>query len=595
MEKQTTKLHSNEDSAPISIFYIIKACLKNDIVAGIFIFGFISILLAVEILSFQFGTLTAKFYEIIPHRSGPEFTTMIARFSTFIVMMALGKASLMGTRALLARSMRRNLTQYFHSKYLRFSGLKLNVTEPRNTEPLIDAPDQRITEDVDKFSKGVLNILEIVFMSPILIIFYTVQVYSKLSLVSVVSIYTHFLLSFLVLRLGMRRLKELTVKLEQREALFRAEHLNIKVNSESFLLINSQNLLDKVKLNLNHQLTLLLFTTKQLIITESAMEMGKNFFSYSGALLNFLLLTGELTWGQWRSERDPAKIANLISLTSFLSLYLIFQLSKLTSVIDSLGILNGQVERLSQFLKQLELENNEDNTGSIDFDTLEIVVKDSNNSALSVRLNENLLISGPNGSGKTTILRHLTGIWTPALGQLVIKQNGHTLSSANVIRNFTGMSVNQRPLLMACPQSFVVFTGSLYDLLGLNTVKSDGTVDEESIIDDTNEKRVQEALKISGLPVSLEPFDLVRSLTTWQSILTPGQHQRLSLTRALIHRPHLLALDETCLAMGEEEAEVILGEMERMGITVIYVDPTCNKRLDAFFAHKHEITVADMM
>ena len=587
MEKQT-KLHST--SPPISIFHIIRACLKNDIVAGIFIFGFISILLAVEILSFQFGTLTAKFYEIIPNRSGPEFTTMIARFGTFIAMMALGKASLMGTRALLARSMRRNLTQYFHSKYLRFNGLKLNVTEPHNTEPLIDAPDQRITEDVDKFSKGVLNILEIVFMSPILVIFYTVQVYSKLSLVSVFSIYTHFLLSFLILRLGMRRLKDLTIKLEQREALFRAEHLNIKVNSESFLLINSQSLLDKVKLNLNHQLTLLLFTTKQLIITESAMEMGKNFFSYSGALLNFLLLMGELTWGQWRSERDPAKIANLISLTSFLSLYLIFQLSRLTGVIDSLGILNGQVQRLSQFLQQLEIEheNKQDHDEhDVNLDTLEIVVKDSNNSALSVRLNENLLISGLNGSGKTTILRHLTGIWTPAPGQLVIKQNGHSLSSANV--NFAGMSVNQRPLLMTCPQSFVLFTGSLYDLLGLNSLVLN-YVDEESVIDDTNEKRIQEALKISGLHPSLEPFDLVRSLTTWQTILTPGQHQRLSLTRALIHLPHILALDETCLAMGEEETAVILGEMGRMGITVIYVDPTCNERLEAFFTHKHEIT-----
>ena len=573
---------------------LVNYSLKNDIVSAIFIFGLISTILAVEILSFQFGTLTAKFYEILPKRNGAQLSEMIVRFCIFIFMMALGKGSLMGTKALLARSMRRNLTHQFHANYLKFHGFK-SCNDNCDNYATLDAPDQRITEDVDKFSKGVLNIFEIIFISPILIIFYTIQVYEKLSFASLAVIYSHFLLSLFVLRLGMGRLKRLTIQLEQREAIFRLEHVNIRANFESLLLLNSQNVYERIKVNLNNQLMKLLFTAKQLILTESTMEMGKNFFSYSGAMLNFLLMAGEMTWGNWRDEKDPTKIANLISLTSFLSLYLIFQLSKLTSVVDSIGVLNGQALRLGQLLDALEQsELEQDSCDQIESDDFEVSLKDVNVANLIIKQGQNVLISGPNGVGKTSILRYLTGIWAlEEAGKLVIKRDNM------LVHNVVNKSVTSRPFLMTCPQNVILFTGSLYDLLGLNMSTDDCNQlndDEESTIralsHDVLHKRTCESLRVTGLPLDkLEPFNLVRSLTTWQTILTPGQHQRLSLSRALIHRPHIIALDETCLAISGKETRDILIEFQRLKVTVIYIDPTGNDdgKHDPFFHHNHHM------
>lgn len=566
-------------------FKLINYSLKSDIIAGIFIFGWICALLSVEVLSFQFGSLTAKFYEIIPRRNGPEFGEICVRFGTFLVMMALGKGSLLATRGLLARAMRRNLTQSLHCQYFKREALKFSA--------ILDNPDQRITEDVDKFTRGLIEIVEIIFMAPILVIFYTIQVSQRLGPISLTAIYAHFLLSVIILRLGMTRLKKLTVKKERREADFRAEHVNISSKRESFILIGSDTLLSRLHYNLNSQLRPLLFTAKQLIITESVMELGKNFFSYSGALLNFSLLAWELFWGRWQSETDAAKIANLISMTSFLSLYLIFQLSRLTGIIDLLGVLNGQVERLSEFVDSLTTKRfSETETAHSDDSKFKIEFKNFNlfnnslygDSGLSfiMESGENALISGPNGSGKSSLLRIISGVW-----------HVQTTDSTGSFK-VTFPKCSDRPFMMTCPQTCVLFSGSLYDLLGVEPVEND-LIDEEKGAKGGEDSHlrgiVEESLKLVRLPIKeLEPFTQVRSISTWQSLLTPGQEQRLSLARGLIHCPHLLALDETCLAMNSRETKMLLDEFRKRQITLIFTDPCeYSKEFESFFQCKVSI------
>ncbi len=575
-------------TAKASCFKLINYSLKSDLIGGIFIFGWICTLLTVEILSFQFGSLTAKFYEILPRKNGIEFGEMCVKFGAFLVMMALGKGSLLATRGLLGRAMRRNLTHCLHERYIKSQGLKSLLQSP-----FLDNSDQRITEDVDRFTHGLVDITEVIIMAPVLVIFYTVQVSQRLGSVSLALIYAHFLASLLILRLGMSRLKDLTAKKEQREAEFRYEHVNLRANAESFVLINSDTLFKRLHFNLNSQLRRLLFTTKQFIMTESVMELGKNLFSYSGALLNFALLAGELTWGRWRTETDPAKIANLISMTSFLSLYLIFQLSKLAGVVDSLGILNGQIKRLTEFLNILERKSNNNNVDSLTSDSdFEIEFNSfkysnpsnlnlfSNDSGLSLtfKSGDNVLVSGPNGSGKTSILRLISGVWhvqSDCSGYFTVKPSKPS---------------TDRPFMMTCPQTCALFSGSLYDLLGIKDSKIiDGDDDEESVKKQISQSpQVEESLSTVGLSIKdLEPFNLVRSISTWQSILTPGQHQRLSIARAILHRPHLLAMDESCLAMNNQETLRILEELHKRNVTVIFIDPAeSSKEFESFFQCK---------
>lgn len=576
---------------------LIKISLKNDVVAGVFIFGWLCTLFSLEILSFQFGSLTAQFYQILPKRQSDSLTLLCIRFGIFIFMMGLGKGCLLGTRGLLARAIRRNLTLFLHSKYVCLNGLKSIDIE-------IDNPDQRITDDVKMFSIGLLEIVEIVSLAPILIIFYTAQVIQKLDSLSVIIIYIHFLISVIVLRLGMGRLRNLTMRKEEREGQLRSEHVALHSNSESFVLTNSEGLLSRLQSNLNDQVHHVLSNSKQLLITAALVEFGKKFFSYSGALLNFLLLAGELTWGKWRDEQDPAKIANLISMSSFLSLYLIYQLSRLAGIVDSLGILNGQVSRLGQLLNALETprvtasknarvpvyENSQSNE-------FRLVFKDFcginpqgkilyNNFNLIIEPGTNVLISGCNGSGKSSLLRFITGLWT------------HQTEKSLIIQIPPTSLDRDRPFFMSCTQNAVLFSGSLLDLLGLKEIVPD---DEESNSLSSQMRNICEALNLVGLKdlflfqgsdlsSSYPIFTNTLTLTTWQTKMTPGQHQRLSLARAILHQPHLLALDETCLAMESQEVSDILLELKNRRITVIFIDPSSNTQnlntdQNSFFKH----------
>jgi ATP-binding cassette, subfamily D (ALD), member 4 len=574
---------------------LLKYSLKNDIVAGIFIFGWICTLLSVEILSFQFGSLTASFYSILPSRNSRMLTEIIVRFCTFLIMMSIGKGSLMASRGLLSRAMRRNLTQFLHEKYISLKGLKAVQIELES----LDCPDQRMTEDVEKFTIGLLEIVEIIFMAPILIFFYTVQVSRKMSFTSIIAIYSHFGISLIILRFGMKKLKDLTVEKEKREANFRNEHVSLRNSIESFIFLNSPVILSGLCINLNSQLKRLLFTSKALLITESVYELTKTLFSFSGALLNFLLMAMELSVGVWRDEKDPARIAELISMTSFVSLYLIFQLSKLASVTDLIGSLNGQVTRLSHLVKILEevegegevegntelfsndrkhvnnlLIDNEivnsgrignieqvynnidiDQTTVLEFKNFTASVKDKilyENFNLKIRKGENVIISGSNGTGKTSLLRFITGLWPNPNLNVYDKK------------------------FMSCPQNFVLFTGSLNDLLGIKLKPNDILIDEESEFE-SFDKEIIKVLDMVGLKEKIEilkPFHEIRSISLWKSILTPGQHQRLSLARALIHQPPFLILDETFLPICKEEIENILKELEKRKITLLVLDPT---------------------
>lgn len=540
---------------------ILNWSLAADLVTNIFLFGWFVSLIAVEVAGFQFGSMTSRFYFLLPQRDWPAVKQLIGQFAYLLVLMSMAKAVVLGVQGLLARAMRRNLTHRLHQKYCHL--LRATGT--------LEGADQRICEDADRVSSGLLKVFEVFVLAPALIIWYSMRVSALLSPLSVSLIFAHFGVSWLILKPALSRLRLLIKKKEQREAQLRSEHVNI-VDNRAAMLTAAPTMLTALKSNLNFILYRTLFATKQLILTEGSIEGLKSFIAYSGSLLCFSLMIGEITWGRWK-DSTSMELVQMISMTGYVTLYLFFQLGRIVGIVDELGILNGQVERLdelicliSQEIKQDAKENSMVTHDHIAGSVAGKLWSPNGMKCLveSVRFEiksfQHVLICGPHGVGKTTLLT-------------AIHSNSFPIEWKSAPSH-----------IMLCPQSPLIFTGSVMDLLGQSkppapSAEDSVPVDEESPAplltcssSDLDEfGRLKWAFEAVNLPAEelLSEPDRTFTIEEWRCRLTPGQWQRFALARILLSQPPLALLDETLCGLSAEETEKLLQLFTERGTTII--------------------------
>lgn len=157
---------------------------------------------------------------------------------------------------------------------------------------------------------------------------------------------------------------------------------------------------------------------------------------------------------------------------------------------------------------------------------------------------ELLTIIGPNGAGKTTLLRCLAGLSKPSGGRVLL--SGRELDEAPVeARRVVGF-VSHETLLYDNLTALenLLFYGRIYDVADFRG-------------------RAEETMEQLGLAHRCD--DPVRTLSR-------GMRQRLSIGRALLHRPSVVLLDEPHTGLDVEAQEMFeqtLDDLSRAGQTVL--------------------------
>ncbi|MDE1950037.1 MAG: ABC transporter ATP-binding protein/permease [Burkholderiales bacterium] len=142
--------------------------------------------------------------------------------------------------------------------------------------------------------------------------------------------------------------------------------------------------------------------------------------------------------------------------------------------------------------------------------------------ALRLEAGERLLVEGPSGSGKSSLLRQLAGLWPASRGRISMPEFGATVF------------VPQRPYLPA---------GSLAEALAYPHPTHDWSHDA-----------MKRALRGAGL-AELVP-ELERP-ERWGQRLSPGEQQRLQFARLLLQRPDWIFLDEATSALDDEAQKAL--------------------------------------
>jgi vitamin B12/bleomycin/antimicrobial peptide transport system ATP-binding/permease protein len=137
-----------------------------------------------------------------------------------------------------------------------------------------------------------------------------------------------------------------------------------------------------------------------------------------------------------------------------------------------------------------------------------------NEADVAITPGEKVLVVGESGTGKSTLVRAIAGLWPWGGGEILIKFEG----------------------LFLMPQQPYV---------PLGTLRRAATypLSPESVDDAVVRKVVEEV----GLGHFLDRLD--EEDTRWEHILSGGEKQRLAFARALIHRPDIIVMDEATAAL----------------------------------------------
>lgn len=175
---------------------------------------------------------------------------------------------------------------------------------------------------------------------------------------------------------------------------------------------------------------------------------------------------------------------------------------------------------------------------------------------LRVRAGETVVILGPSGGGKSTLLRLVNGLTPLDSGQVVV---GPHVIGAGV--SPTGVDVRQvRRLVGMVFQDFQLFP----HLTALDNV----AIGPQRVLGQSLTAAQATALTL------LERVGLAGHAAHFPSQLSGGQKQRVAIARALALRPQALLCDEITSALDPElkqEVLAVLEELKREGLTILMV------------------------
>jgi putative ATP-binding cassette transporter len=180
-----------------------------------------------------------------------------------------------------------------------------------------------------------------------------------------------------------------------------------------------------------------------------------------------------------------------------------------------------------------------------------IVVKDAE---VVIARGERVLVAGESGTGKSTLVRAIAGLWPWGKGHVQVEAGAK---------------------LLLMPQRVYVPVGTLRRAVTYPMPAEDKEVDE-----------ISKALRLVGLEHLVER---IGENAPWDQILSGGEKQRLAFARILLHRPDIVVLDEATSALDPDSQDRMMELLTtELGATTI-VSVAHRPELEAF--HSRKITL----
>ena len=154
---------------------------------------------------------------------------------------------------------------------------------------------------------------------------------------------------------------------------------------------------------------------------------------------------------------------------------------------------------------------------------------------INLKAQENLLILGKSGIGKTTLLHLLAGLLTPTSGQILINGIATNTLSQSKLDAFRGQQIG-----LVFQKNYAIKTLNVFQNLQARMLFSKKKTDPKSI---------------ENLLIALDLNNYKKSKI---QILSEGQLQRLGIALATIHKPKLILADEPTSNLDNDNCKIVM-------------------------------------
>jgi vitamin B12/bleomycin/antimicrobial peptide transport system ATP-binding/permease protein len=170
---------------------------------------------------------------------------------------------------------------------------------------------------------------------------------------------------------------------------------------------------------------------------------------------------------------------------------------------------------------------------------------------IAIMPGERVLIAGESGTGKSTLVRAIAGLWPWGAGTIEVKKDAKL------------MLLPQRPYIP------------------IGTLRRAATYPDAAESRDV--KEIADAFKRVGLA---HLVDRIEDEAPWDQTLSGGEKQRLAFARIFLHNPDIIILDEATAALDPESQDKLMALLSRQPDETALVSVGHRPELEAFHNRK---------
>jgi vitamin B12/bleomycin/antimicrobial peptide transport system ATP-binding/permease protein len=178
-----------------------------------------------------------------------------------------------------------------------------------------------------------------------------------------------------------------------------------------------------------------------------------------------------------------------------------------------------------------------------------VVVDDAD---VTVQFGEKVLVSGDSGTGKSTLVRAIAGLWPWGEGEIVLKPGAK---------------------LFLMPQK---------PYIPLGTLRRAATYPQAP--EEIDDKTLRDTLEMVGLGHLIEKLD--EEDEAWDRTLSGGEQQRLAFARLFLHKPDIVVMDEATSALDNDSQTALMTNLAEQLPQTAIISVGHRQELEAFHERK---------